>query len=113
MDTKPKPEASSQIMIATSKNQESLHTEDNRNFPFKLYDMLEFASVSGYCSVISWTPDGHSFAILNDDEFLNNIVPMFFKQTKLRSFVRVWHITCSNLSMISFHVSLLLQKLAI
>ena len=99
MDTKLKPEASSQIMIATSKDHKSLHTE-NRNFPFKLYHMLEFASVSGYSSVFSWTPDGHAFAIHNDDEFLNNILPIFFKQTKLRSFVRVWHITCFDLSMI-------------
>ena len=58
------------------------------HFPFKLYDMLEYASDSvEHGSAVSWTEDGKGFIIRDKDLFLNDIVPLFFRQTKFRSFV--------------------------
>ena len=67
------------------------------HFPYKLYDMLEYAADSEYSSSVSWSDDGTSFAINNKDIFMECIVPLFFKQTKFRSFVSrldVVHILC-------------------
>ncbi|KAL7532665.1 hypothetical protein ACHAXR_004769 [Thalassiosira sp. AJA248-18] len=57
-------------------------------FPFKLYEMIEHAGASPYSSVVSWNPDGRSFAIQDIDTFMRHIVPRYFKQTKYRSFTR-------------------------
>ena len=66
-----------------------------RHFPFKLYEMLQFASESDHGLVFSWTPDGRAFSIQNKDKFMDSIVPMFFKQTKFRSFVSLLHLLFS------------------
>jgi hypothetical protein len=58
-----------------------------RHFPFKLYDMLEYASSSEYASAVAWVEDGCAFVILDKDEFMEKVVPLFFNQTKFRSFV--------------------------
>mmetsp|Transcript_22001 Transcript_22001/g.46405 ORF Transcript_22001/g.46405 Transcript_22001/m.46405 type:complete len:355 (-) Transcript_22001:230-1294(-) len=62
--------------------------KEQNHFPFKLYDMLEYASDSEYCSSVSWVQNGHAFVIHNKEAFLEHIVPRFFKQTKFRSFTR-------------------------
>jgi hypothetical protein len=64
--------------------------EHHHLFPFKLYDMLEYAADSEHSSVVSWVKEGRRFAIHNKDEFLKHIVPRFFKQTKYRSFVSLF-----------------------
>jgi hypothetical protein len=64
-----------------------LKLKEHNHFPFKLYDMLEYAADSEYSSAVSWVADGGAFAIHDKDTFLNHIVPLFFKQTKFRSFV--------------------------
>mmetsp|Transcript_12684 Transcript_12684/g.27549 ORF Transcript_12684/g.27549 Transcript_12684/m.27549 type:complete len:325 (+) Transcript_12684:168-1142(+) len=61
---------------------------DQRHFPLKLYDMLEYVADSQYSSAVSWSRDGQAFVVHNKDTFLEYIVPMFFKQTKFRSFTR-------------------------
>mmetsp|Transcript_7447 Transcript_7447/g.12975 ORF Transcript_7447/g.12975 Transcript_7447/m.12975 type:complete len:330 (-) Transcript_7447:224-1213(-) len=58
------------------------------HFPFKLYSMLQYAADSEYSSALGWIEEGRAFAIRNKDTFLKHIVPMFFKQTKFRSFTR-------------------------
>ncbi|KAL7428292.1 hypothetical protein ACHAXH_002227 [Discostella pseudostelligera] len=58
------------------------------HFPFKLYDMLQYAANSEYSSAASWSVDGRAFIIHRRDVFLENLVPLFFKQTKFRSFTR-------------------------
>jgi hypothetical protein len=57
------------------------------HFPFRLYDMLEYATYYEHCSAVSWSDDGRAFTIHQEDKFVEHIVPMFFKQTKFRSFV--------------------------
>jgi len=62
--------------------------KEQHHFPFKLYDMLEYAANSEYSSAVSWIENGRAFAIHDKDTFLCQIVPRFFKQTKIRSFTR-------------------------
>ena len=59
------------------------------HFPYKLYDMLEYAADSEFFYSVSWSEDGTSFAIHDKDEFMMHVVPLFFKQTKFRSFVSI------------------------
>ena len=56
-------------------------------FPFKLYEMLEYACDSEFSSSLSWLADGSAFIIRNKDVMMNDLAPMFFKQTQFRSFV--------------------------
>ena len=58
------------------------------HFPFRLYDMLEYAAADdGLRSIVTWSADGRSFSIHQKDIFMEHIVPKFFKITKFRSFV--------------------------
>ncbi|KAL7526337.1 hypothetical protein ACHAXR_001435, partial [Thalassiosira sp. AJA248-18] len=60
-------------------------------FPMKLYAMLELADVQGYGSssnAVAWLPHGRAFRVLDEQSFMESIVPFFFKQTKIRSFYR-------------------------
>ncbi|KAL3826874.1 hypothetical protein ACHAXA_000842 [Cyclostephanos tholiformis] len=69
-------------------NDDMSSTSMNKHFPFRLYDMLEYVSTSENSSAISWTHDGLAFVINQEDIFLEHVVPMFFNQTKFRSFTR-------------------------
>jgi len=68
--------------------QEQQQFQQQQTFPFKLYNMLEYACDSEFSSCISWTADGSAFIIHNKDVMMNNLAPMFFNQTKFRSFTR-------------------------
>jgi len=60
---------------------------DQSTFPFKLYEMLEYASNHRLASIV-WTHDGEAFKIVDADAFMNDVAPLFFKQSKFRSFTR-------------------------
>ena len=58
-----------------------------QTFPFKLYEMLEYACDSEFADSLFWSPDGSAFVIKDKDVMMNALAPMFFKLTKFRSFV--------------------------
>ena len=69
--------------------QRCLLAHSHEQFPVKLYAMLELAEVRGFgCSGCSWLPHGRAFRIDDESEFMKVAVPMFFKQSKIRSFYR-------------------------
>ncbi|KAK1733295.1 heat shock factor family protein [Skeletonema marinoi] len=70
------------------KMNEKQQQQQQQTFPFKLYEMLEYARASGYSSSISWLADGTGFVIHDKDAMMNGITPMFFNHTKFRSFTR-------------------------
>ncbi|KAK1732571.1 heat shock factor family protein [Skeletonema marinoi] len=70
------------------KMNEKQQQQQQQTFPFKLYEMLEYARASGYSSSISWLADGTGFVIHDKDAMMNDITPMFFNHTKFRSFTR-------------------------
>ena len=60
-------------------------------FPVKLYySLLEMAHTQciGCSGAVIWLTHGRAFKILDEDEFMEVDVPIFFKQTKIRSFYR-------------------------
>ena len=61
--------------------------QQKQTFPFKLYEMLEYACDSEFADSLFWSPDGSVFVIDDKDVMMNDLAPMFFKQTKFRSFV--------------------------
>ena len=58
-----------------------------KTFPYKVYDMLEFAETSGNADICSWLPSGDSFVIHDRKLFTEFILPRFFLHKKWRSFV--------------------------
>ncbi|KAK1732904.1 heat shock factor family protein [Skeletonema marinoi] len=75
---------------STSATSKSVMKKDQQQqtFPFKLYEMLEYACDSEFISSLSWSADGSAFVIHDKDVMMNGLAPMFFKQTKFRSFTR-------------------------
>jgi hypothetical protein len=56
-------------------------------FPVRLYDMMAFVQTQGLESVIGWVLGGRGFMI-HDPSKLVDVLPLFFGQTKHRSFLR-------------------------
>jgi hypothetical protein len=57
-------------------------------FPIKLHDMLDQIERDGYGDVISWQPHGRCFVVHKPKEFVDHIMPTYFKQSKFPSFQR-------------------------
>lgn len=62
--------------------------EVRQPFPCKVYDMLEDADKRGFDHIVSWDADGSGFMVHNKDLFTNQIIPLYFNQTKYKSFQR-------------------------
>ncbi|KAG7374572.1 HSF-type DNA-binding protein [Nitzschia inconspicua] len=65
----------------------------SKQFPGKLHDLLTYAESSGLEWIISWVNQGKAFMVHNQQHLLQ-ILPIFFGQTKFRSFRRqlnMWH----------------------
>jgi len=70
-----------------------LSTKNNRNrlietFPVKLHCILERSVEDGYSPIISWLRHGRGFKIHDNNLFLRTVMPRFFYQTKMSSFIR-------------------------
>jgi hypothetical protein len=50
--------------------------------------MLTAAHKDGRDDIVSWLPDGEAFKVHNVVDFVSDILPSFFKQTKYKSFQR-------------------------
>ena len=59
-----------------------------KTFPWKLHKMLELADQEGFDNIVSWLPDGRSFKVHDPSEFVEQIMPNFFLQSKYKSFQR-------------------------
>jgi hypothetical protein len=62
-------------------------TASTKQFPGKLHDMLTYAELHGLDYIVSWVCDGTAFMV-HDQAKLVQILPVFFGQTKFRSFQR-------------------------
>jgi hypothetical protein len=58
------------------------------SFPGKLYRMLAEVESQGNTHIISFTPDGKAFRIHDQDAFLEEVAPKYFRQSLFNSFVR-------------------------
>ncbi len=57
-------------------------------FPEKLHRLLREVEAAGRSDVISFIAGGRAFAIHNSDSFFKDIVPLYFRQSRLSSFKR-------------------------
>uniref|UniRef100_A0A7S2YLZ9 HSF-type DNA-binding domain-containing protein n=1 Tax=Entomoneis paludosa TaxID=265537 RepID=A0A7S2YLZ9_9STRA len=57
-------------------------------FPLKLHAILDQVEQDGLAHVISWQAHGRCFVIHQPKEFVDNVMPKYFRQTKLTSFQR-------------------------
>lgn len=57
-------------------------------FPVKLHGMLDMIEADGLANVVSWQPHGRCFVVHKPKEFVNHVMPHYFKQTKMASFQR-------------------------
>mmetsp|Transcript_18068 Transcript_18068/g.32564 ORF Transcript_18068/g.32564 Transcript_18068/m.32564 type:complete len:425 (+) Transcript_18068:327-1601(+) len=59
-----------------------------QTFPMKLHSVLEQIEKDGYGDVVGWQPHGRCFCIRKTKEFVEYIMPTYFRQGKLTSFQR-------------------------
>jgi HSF-type DNA-binding len=57
-------------------------------FPWKLHEMLQNVISDHKETIVSWLPEGRAFKVHNVPEFVCDILPLYFKQTKYKSFQR-------------------------
>lgn len=57
-------------------------------FPLKLHAVLDQVEADGLAHVISWQPHGRCFVVHKPKEFVDHVMPKYFRQTKLTSFQR-------------------------
>merc|ERR1712187_966115 len=57
-------------------------------FPEKLHRLLTEVEAAGRADVISFIANGQAFAIHQPDKFFKEIVPLYFRQSRLSSFKR-------------------------
>lgn len=77
----------------TSRSTRKGRNGSQTQFPGKFHDMMTYVETNGLESAISWVMNGKGFMI-NDPDKLVTILPLFFDQTKYRSFRRqlnMWH----------------------
>lgn len=60
----------------------------NVPFPMKLHIMLSRVETEGYTDIVGWQPHGRCFVIHKPREFVDKIMPEYFRQSKLTSFQR-------------------------
>ena len=75
--------------MAASTSTSSSTRRAKTEFPIKLYAMLELAeNLFEFSQAVTWLPHGRAFRILNKVKFMEEVAPLFFNQTKFRSFNR-------------------------
>lgn len=60
----------------------------NVPFPTKLHVMLSKVEAEGLTDIVSWQPHGRCFVIHKPREFVDRVMPEYFRQSKLTSFQR-------------------------
>ena len=61
--------------------------KDTETFPMKLHDMLQAVTKDG-SNTVTWLPGDDGFLILDEQAFIDNVAPVYFDLTKMRSFTR-------------------------
>lgn len=57
-------------------------------FVWKLYEMLEDVEREGKDHIVSWVDNGKAFKVHKLKEFVTDVIPYYFKQSKYKSFQR-------------------------
>jgi heat shock transcription factor len=74
----------------------TMHKAISKNIPAFLSKLYSMVSETHSNHLISWSPDGTSFIVHRQNEFVDKVLPRFFKHQQFSSFVR-------QLNMYGFH----------
>eukprot|EP00934_Nitzschia_sp_Nitz4_P002045 Nitzschia sp. Nitz4//scaffold749_size1402//574//1401//NITZ4_009324-RA/size1402-processed-gene-0.0-mRNA-1//1//CDS//3329557537//2045//frame0 len=80
-------------MVANPTNYNRKKTGSESQFPGRLHNLMEYVEQEGLQHAISWVLNGRGIQV-NDPDSLVKLLPLFFSQTKYRSFRRqlnMWH----------------------
>eukprot|EP00934_Nitzschia_sp_Nitz4_P006899 Nitzschia sp. Nitz4//scaffold26_size159584//145502//146642//NITZ4_002519-RA/size159584-snap-gene-0.49-mRNA-1//-1//CDS//3329545166//6889//frame0 len=74
-------------------------------FPWKLHRLLEDSEVAGFDHIVSWMPNELAFRVHQNDLFVKQVLPLYFRQTQYKSFQRQckYFILCLGFTT-TFHV---------
>jgi len=61
------------------------------SFPLKLQRILDRLEADGNTDIISWLPHGRAFLVHDSTRFVNELMPVYFNQSKYSSFQRQLH----------------------
>eukprot|EP00934_Nitzschia_sp_Nitz4_P004524 Nitzschia sp. Nitz4//scaffold117_size69655//13594//14419//NITZ4_006016-RA/size69655-processed-gene-0.100-mRNA-1//-1//CDS//3329533627//4514//frame0 len=62
--------------------------QGNILFPYRLHEMLDDCERDGKSHIVSWLPNGKAFKVHIVAEFVESILPDYFKQSKYKSYQR-------------------------
>ena len=63
-------------------------SSSRQSFPSQLHHMLDDAERRGFDDIVSWQPHGRCFVVHKVKEFVEQILPNYFRQSKFPSFQR-------------------------
>lgn len=63
-------------MLPVGQSTESSFADSSATFPQKLYALMEYEEGD----VVHWAPHGFAFVVTDQDKFLEEIVPRYFKR---------------------------------
>lgn len=86
--TAPTAKSHQTALSARLRKKNSMCWDVSVSFPSKLFNMLEEADAEGHSDVVSFQPDGKSFIIHKPDEFAEEVIPKYFRTTRLSSLQR-------------------------
>jgi HSF-type DNA-binding len=64
-------------MSGLAVSNELAHSASDRNFPVKLYFMLNELESDGLSHIVSWQPHGRCFVVHKQEDFVKTILPMY------------------------------------
>jgi hypothetical protein len=80
--------SSSEIKRENGKKQ----LDNKKKFPSQIYVMLEETEMNNQENIVSWMSHGRAFRVHKPKEFVKEVMPLYFKQTKWPSFQRQLHL---------------------
>jgi len=80
-----------ELHVETPADAAILKNTSGVSFPLKLQRILDKLEAEDNTDIISWLSHGRAFLVHNPDRFVNELMPVYFNQTKYSSFQRQLH----------------------